>query len=165
MHAYHVASWESFFVAEAGASAALAGLLFVAISINLSRILEFQSLPGRAAETIAILVNALVIASVGLIPGQSDTALGLEVVVLASATWLVAASLQYRNSRNPVEANEHSRGARFLLSQVVILPFIVGGVSIAVEGGGGLYWVGAGMVATFIAAALTAWVLLVEIVR
>jgi len=74
-------------------------------------------------------------------------------------------SLQFRNSRNPVEANEHSRGARFLLSQAVILPFIVGGLSIVVEGGGGLYWVGAGMVATFIAAALTAWVLLVEIVR
>jgi len=165
MHAYHAASWESFFVAEAGASAALAGLLFVAISINLNRILEFPSLPGRAAETIVILVNALVIASVGLMPGQSNTALGLEVLVLATATWAVVMWLQYRNSRHPVEANEHSRGARFLLTQVVIVPFIVGGVTIAAEAGGGLYWGGAGVVVTFIAAALTAWVLLVEIMR
>ncbi len=64
MYAYHASSWGSFFVAETGASAALAGLLFVAMSINLRRILEFPSLPGRAGETIAILVNALVISSV-----------------------------------------------------------------------------------------------------
>ena len=35
MHPYSSAEWESLFLAEAGASAALAGLLFVALSINL----------------------------------------------------------------------------------------------------------------------------------
>jgi hypothetical protein len=34
MPAYSAGEWESLFVAEAGASAALAGLLFVALSIN-----------------------------------------------------------------------------------------------------------------------------------
>lgn len=34
--------WQSFFVAQASASAALAGLLFVAVSINLSRILKLD---------------------------------------------------------------------------------------------------------------------------
>ena len=38
MHPYSSAEWESLFLAEAGASAALAGLLFVALSINLERI-------------------------------------------------------------------------------------------------------------------------------
>ena len=50
MHAYSTAEWESLFVAEAGASAALAGLLFVAISINLERILQGAGLSGRAGE-------------------------------------------------------------------------------------------------------------------
>ena len=164
MHAYHASSWESFFVAEAGASAALAGLLFVAMSINLRRILEFPSLPGRAGETIAILVNVLVIASVGLMPGQSNVALGLEVLVAASVTWVLVMSVQYRNSHHPVEVNEH-RGSRFVLTQIAILPFVVGGATIVAEAGGGLYWVGAGMVATFVVAAATVWVLLVEIMR
>ena len=41
---------------QAGASAALAGLLFVAISINLDRILNCRGLPGRAGEAIVLLV-------------------------------------------------------------------------------------------------------------
>jgi hypothetical protein len=47
-HAYTTAGWESLFVAEAGASATLAGLLFVAVSINLARVLEHPGLPGWA---------------------------------------------------------------------------------------------------------------------
>ena len=34
-----MASWENFFIAEVGASAAPAGLIFVGVSINLKRIL------------------------------------------------------------------------------------------------------------------------------
>lgn len=43
------AGWKNFFIAEVGATAVLAGLAIVAISINLSRILAFPELPGRAA--------------------------------------------------------------------------------------------------------------------
>ena len=55
MNAYTTQGWESFFVAEAGAAAALAGLLFVAVSINLGRILSIHGLSGRAAEALLIL--------------------------------------------------------------------------------------------------------------
>ncbi len=96
-------------------------------------------------------------------PGQSNVALGLEVLVAASATWVLVMSVQYRNAHHPVEANEH-RGSRFVLTQIAILPFVVGGATIVAEAGGGLHW-SAGMVATFVVAAATAWVLLVEIMR
>jgi hypothetical protein len=164
VHAYSTLRWESFFVADVGAAAALAGLLFVAISINLGRILADPNLPGRAAETIVLLINALVIGSICLLPGQSHTALGIEVLVVAVIGWSIPVAVQWRNARTPRRAGER-RAFRTVTTQVATLPFVVGGVSLVARGGGGLSWVAIGMIATFVAAASAAWVLLVEILR
>jgi hypothetical protein len=43
--------WSDFFVATAGASAALADLVIVAISVNIKPILTSAALPKRAAAT------------------------------------------------------------------------------------------------------------------
>jgi modulator of FtsH protease len=45
------------------------------------------------------------------------------------------------------------------------LAFVGGGCSLLAGSGGGLYWVLAGTVLTFVAASVNAWVLLVEILR
>ena len=49
MHGYDPAAWAAFFAAVTGAAAALVGLLFVAVSINLDKILKGSALlpPGR----------------------------------------------------------------------------------------------------------------------
>jgi hypothetical protein len=44
--------WPYFFQAQVGASAALVGLIFVSISISLSRILAVAHLPARAMEAL-----------------------------------------------------------------------------------------------------------------
>ena len=41
-------NWTDFFVAQVGATAALEGLVIVAVSINLKQILAYAHLPGRA---------------------------------------------------------------------------------------------------------------------
>ena len=55
--------------------------------------------------------------------------------------------------------------SRIVASQLATLPMIVGGVSLWTGRGGGLHWIVFGVVGTFLAALIDAWVLLVEIQR
>jgi hypothetical protein len=54
---------------------------------------------------------------------------------------------------------------RVAAAQASPLVMIVGGVSLLVENGGGLYWVVPAMIVAIVAAIIGAWVMLVEIVR
>jgi MFS-type transporter involved in bile tolerance (Atg22 family) len=66
-----MSGWENFFLGELGASAALTGLIFVGISINLGKIMESSYLPNRALEALVVLVAVLFLTSLLLIPNQS----------------------------------------------------------------------------------------------
>jgi hypothetical protein len=44
--------------------------VFVAVSINLDRILAIKHLPGRAGETLVVLLGVLAVASLGLVQQQ-----------------------------------------------------------------------------------------------
>lgn len=162
--AYDVGPWSNFFFAEVGASAALVGLLFVAVSINLSKIIAAPALPGRAFEALALLVMVLLVASFGLVPGQSTTALGLEILITSIVTWWVTVWIQWRAPRDP-GAPIVWMLSRVITTQVATLPMIVAGASMLATTGGGLYWALAGVLAAFVAALIDAWVLLVEIQR
>jgi modulator of FtsH protease len=164
VYAYDPSEWTDLFVAAAGATAALAGLLFVAVSINLDRILKEVGLPDRALETVMLLVGALVVSIIGLIPGQSDGALGFEIFLAGLLlAWLVARlQLVYDPSRPAPRSWLISRWGVRALSTV---PLILGGASLMTGDGGGLYWVVAGIVFAIVGAVANAWVLLVEILR
>lgn len=68
MTAYEVAEWHELLVASAGGAAALAGLVFVAVSINVERILHLEGLPERALQTVLLLLGAVIVSLFGLIP-------------------------------------------------------------------------------------------------
>ena len=162
--AYDASEWTDLFVASAGASAALAGLVFVAVSINVDRILKFEGLPDRALETVLMLVSVVLVSIVGLIPGQSTTALGAEILALGLAFGLVIARL----ARRSLPHGPHPRAwliSRLGVAAAATLPMIVAGASLLAEAGGGLYWLVAGMVFAIVGAVANAWVLLIEILR
>jgi modulator of FtsH protease len=162
MSAYDPLQWHDFFVGTIGASAALTGLLFVTISINLEQILKFPFLPGRAAGTLGLLVAALVVSGFALAPGQSNRALGLETAAVGVA--IVVQSLWVSLRRRGGERN--TRVPQHLIPLLLPgLAFIAGGLSLVAGGGGGFYWVLAAVLLAFVVASINAWVLLVEILR
>jgi len=83
--AYDLEVWHELYVMVGGAAGALAGLLFVAVSINLDRIIGEKGLPRRAGETLSIMVGLLILAVLLLVP-QSLSALAIETLVLESGS-------------------------------------------------------------------------------
>ncbi len=163
MASYDALAWHDFFMGTIGAAAALTGLLFVAISINLEQILKYPQLPGRAAGTLGILVSALVVSGFALAPGQSSRSLGIEI---AAAGAIVAVQALWVGHGKETPAEPASWQIEHLTT--LLLPsiaLIVGGVSLIAGEGGGLYWVLAAILLAFVSASINAWVLLVEIKR
>jgi hypothetical protein len=80
-----IGAWHDFFLAAAGASAALLGLLFVGVSINLSTIAadERQDLRTRAEQAFANLLYVLTVSLILLTPDPFPPAIGLGVGFIA----------------------------------------------------------------------------------
>jgi len=165
MHAHTTDGWGELFLAEAGASAALAGLLFVAMSINLTKILEVQGLVGRAGEAIVLLVAVLIVSTLVLVPDQPRVALGTELLVTGLLAWSILAVIHVKAVRGRIGPTRPVLVARIAMAQVAVLPFLVAGVSLLLRAGGGLYWLVPGVVLCLVVAVLNAWVLLIEILR
>jgi hypothetical protein len=155
--------WDNFFVAEAGAAAALSGLLFVAVSINLKSILEIATLPERAGESLLMLMAVLLISSFGLIPGQGRTAFGIEVLAVSSIVWIFTVRVQRLALR--YEAARQWLPLRAAATQAALVPFLVAGALLVRGADSGIYWIVPGTIASFSAGVLNAWVLLIEIQR
>jgi hypothetical protein len=160
--------WSDFFVASTGASAALTGLLFVAVSINLERILTVAGLPERALETLLLLLGVVVASLMVLIPGQGDETLGSELVATSVVLLVAVATLMRRSLRAQQELRTGRWRAylsgRVALATVGTLPFLIAGL-VLLGGGDGLGWAATGAIGAIVAAVVNAWVLLVEILR
>jgi hypothetical protein len=165
-NAYTVEGWGELFLAEAGASAALGGLLFVAVSINLDRIVALRSLPGAALGAIVLLVAVLMVSTFALVPEQPRWVLGGEVLAVGIIAWAILTAIWVRALRAPVPNQP-----RFVpvvstvVTQAATLPIVIAGVSLLARAGGGLYWLVPGLAFSLVVAVVNAWVLLVEVVR
>jgi modulator of FtsH protease len=160
-----ISGWSTFFAAQTGAFAALTGLVFVALSINLKEILNAPGLPGRAGEAIIVLVEPVLVGLAGLLPHQSTRSVGVELLVIGVAGWgaVTAILVRGRGAMSLRPANE--RATRIVAVQGGTLPVITAGALLTAGVASGLYWQAAGTGVLLVAGMVGAWVLLVEILR
>jgi hypothetical protein len=139
MRGYDPAALEPFFVAVISAAAALTGLLFVAVSINLDKIVKGPGfLSARAAEALASLLLVLVGSALVLVP-QSVRLLGLEILILVVPLLVVTIVKQLSHRRqNPADPLLWTV-SRMACTAVATVPGTLAGLSLAVHWGGGLY--------------------------
>jgi hypothetical protein len=124
MNSYPIAEWRDFFVAVSGAAAAFAGLLFVGLSINLTRIISSPGIPARAGETLAFLGNVVVAALLALVP-QPSRSFGTELLIAGVAVWTFASYTDLCALHNG-HYDTRSHGVRRLIfSQIATVPMLI----------------------------------------
>jgi hypothetical protein len=160
-------AWSEFNVAMLGATAALAGLLIVAMSVNIGSVMKSGTLPARAAASIATLVLAIAVSALALAPGQPTWAYGLEVLV-ASA---VVAGFAFHAVRTIARDEVHrgTRRERVGKSSAALLPVLVylaaGALLVAGSTTAGLWLLAVGAITAITTSIVLAWVVLVEVLR
>ncbi|MGO8947112.1 MAG: hypothetical protein ACLQUY_05510 [Ktedonobacterales bacterium] len=153
-----IQDWDTFGTVAGGASGALIGLLFVAISLNRDRIIQHPALRASALQTLVLFMLPLVVSVLLVTPQQPSWLLGAEFILLGAITAVVLVIA--------------GRGKRILdtrlarvLDQVspnnitTLLILITGGTLVAGHGGG-LFWLVPTVLSALISGVVNAWLFL-----
>ena len=159
-------SWESFFVAQVGASAALTGLVFVALSINLARIIGDPGAhrPGRGgslAVAPAVLVGLLSLMSDASVETVGAWCFGVALIgfFVLNRLLLWVRAEAWRTRPHPEFVG------RIIAVELAIVAMAVGAAVLLSGSVSGFDWIAVGGVACLVVGIGDAWVLLVEILR
>ena len=154
--AYDPAPWHDFFVMLGGASAALAGLVFVGLSIHARAVASDPLHRARARSLTAGIVYVTVVSALALTPGQGRTALGIEILIGGLVVaWIFSTPLRRHAARlaPPLRLRLGAAVGACLLSSAA-------GGSLLAHGGGGLYLIVPAGIAGVVLNVFGAWSLL-----
>jgi hypothetical protein len=152
------ADWQGFAEMIGGASGALTGLLFVAVSLNAANIAAHQGLRASAAQTLVLFLTPLVMAAALLAPDQPDWALGAELIAIGLVTSAILLSIR-RVKRGLTDDEErlieifNRRGPNVM----VMLLFVASGTILACGVPVGLYLLLPASLVAQISGVLNAW--------
>ena len=154
--------WDTFGQVVGGASGALVGLLFVAVSLNRVRIIKHTVLRASALQTLLVLVIPLLIAILLTTPRQRSWVLGSEFIVLGLIT--VVADIVSGHWKRKIETVRPTERARLVSS---LSPILVNALLILTAGGllaggvnDGIYLVVPVVFFSFIGGVANAWLFL-----
>lgn len=159
-----VEQWSNFNVAMTGASAALAGLVIVAASVNIGTIVRAGTLTARLAASIAALVLALVVSAAGLIPGISSLWYGLVIIIAAAGAGVFQLHATRIILRDPDQA-QRGRISKSALGFVPVAAYLVSGIMMVSGQPSSLLLAAVGSILAIVLAILVSWIVLVEVLR
>jgi uncharacterized membrane protein len=157
--------WADYFVAQAGASAALAGLIFVVLSFNFDHIVSDRTWLGRAGTGLVLLVQPMLYGLVGLFGARTarPAAWSLVVVAAAAIAALIRITLTTTESDAEHPVPDLARRLGFVMAASVLQ---LGGALALVAGwSDGTYFLAVGSLLSLLIGLMIAWILLVEVRR
>jgi hypothetical protein len=159
-----IGKWHDLFMVTAGVSGTLLGLIFVALSISIVKIMSVHNLPKIALQPINLLLVILIISIFMLVPEQHISSVGIEVLAAGILIWLYTTTSDisiYKGIRKADKKKDFI--ANLIFSQLTTLPTIISGIAILSIGEAGVYWLIPSIIFSFVKVILSAWALLIEI--
>jgi hypothetical protein len=163
--AYQAEDWQTLYTALASSTAALTGLLFIALSLNLRAIVKRPDSMALARETLGSLICLLILTILMLIPGQPRQLLGAELIVGSLITIAVGTSMQFRTLKRIAIERRLRWGLRVLLLDLGTTTTLVGGISLIAGQFGGLFWLAPTILIYTVWPLANAWLLVVQVAR
>ena len=156
--------WHDFFVMVGGAAAALTGLVFVALSINLTTIASDATHRYRAIGTLNGFMAAFALCAFGLMQGQSSQAFGLGWIAVA-----IYALIVYDYGIAKAQDQGRSRAGlmsyRIFIGNALYAAQIAGATLLALGSDFGIYVAAIALIASIAYTTTGAWLLLMGVHR
>ncbi len=154
-------AWSEFGVTVAGAAGALAGLVIVAMSVNIEVIVSSKSLPSREGASVASLILAVVAGLLLLVPDAQPWQYGAEVLAGTAVLWILQGLASVQTYRN-AHASKRMRAMQLLTGVLPPVAFTVGGLMLVAGAAGGVHVVALACILAIVVAVLSSWVTLGE---
>jgi hypothetical protein len=160
--AYRPDQWHDFFLMVGGAAAALTGLVFVALSLDLGVVMSDATHRYRAIGTLTNFAGIFVVCALALMGGQNHVAIGTEWLVVSSTAGAVYVTGYLRartsgGSQTTLSVLRTVSGTGFYGAQVV------GSIVLLAGATAGLYIAAVAMVVLAAYSVSGAWLLLVGV--
>jgi hypothetical protein len=160
--AYRPELWHDFFVMVGGGAAALAGLVFVAMSINLDVIAKDATHRYRAMGTLSGFTAAFATCALVLMGGQNYQAAGIEWLTIS----VIAAVVHINGYRRAMDIGRSSVGLglyRLVFGTALYIAEIIGAALLALGYFVGLYVAAVSLIGLLGFMITGAWLLLIGV--
>ncbi len=153
--------WNSFFTMVGGGVAALTGLVFVALSLNVAEMTDDATHKYRSINTLAGLAAVFVRCGLVLMGGQSHRAVGIELFVIATGG---AISFWY-GFRQAFKLEAHPGKDRLVTGSCLYVAELAGALVLILGSIAGLYIAAAAMLLNVAFMISAAWLLVVGVYK